>query len=176
MVSRWLSSCWSAVRAPGRKSSLAARLPGTRRPRLEVLEDRTVPSNIHLIDPPTFSLNGTTLTVEGKLAGLGNKDIRITVDATGTANFDVRNPAGNEAPGISKKVGGSTSVTVEAIAFDNGHFDFSIDVTLDTGTVDLPNPQWTATLNSVTFETVTITVTQLPNGKPVVLGTFDVTF
>jgi hypothetical protein len=174
MVTEWFRARLSAVLAPSRNSR-PAKSRGTQRPRLEMLEDRSVPSNIHLVGDPTFAVDGGTMTVEGKLAGLGNKDIKITVDAEGTATFDVRNPAGNEAPGITKKVNGSSSVIVEQTAFDNGHYDFSIDVTLNAGPVDLPNPQWTATLTGVTFESVSITVTQLPNGKPIDLGTFSFT-
>src|SRR5215217_3450752 len=110
MVSQWFKSL-SAVLTSTRKSRPASKRPGNFRPQMEVLEDRTVPANIHLIGDPTFSLAGTTLVVEGKLAGLGNKDIKIDIVAEGTVTYDVTNPAGNVAPGISKKVGGTNTIT-----------------------------------------------------------------
>jgi hypothetical protein len=173
MWSRLFKSRRSVVGEPRRTRNSPKKWPAAHRPELEMLEDRAVPANIHLVGDPTFTLVDGTLTVEGKLAGLGNKDIQIIVDAEGTATFDVRNPAGNVAPGISKKVDGSQSITVERTAFDNGHYDFSIDVTFDTGTLDLPNDQWTATLVGVDLEAVTITVSQIPKGQTV---TFDFTF
>jgi hypothetical protein len=173
MVSQWFKSL-SAVLTSTRKSRPASKRPGSFRPRMEVLEDRTVPANIHLIGDPTFSLVGTTLVVDGKLAGLGNKDIKIDVVAEGTATYDVTNPAGNEAPGISKKVGGSNTVTITKVQIEkNGNYVFSIGVNLNTN-VDLPNSQWTATLTSVTFESVSFSVTQ---GKTVVeFGPYEVSF
>jgi hypothetical protein len=135
MVSRWFDSCLNAVLAPRRKVRPAAKRPTTHRPRLEVLEDRTVPSNVHLIGDPTIAFNsGTnTLTVEGKLAGLGNQDFNIAVTVAGELNFDVRNPAGNVAPGITKKVNGFTDVTVDKSAIQNGNYNFTISIPITGG-------------------------------------------
>jgi hypothetical protein len=174
MVSRLFKSVRNAFLTPRRKASPPAKRPTTQRPRLEVLEDRTVPSNVHLIGEPTIAFNaGTnTLTVEGKLAGLGNKDFNIALTVAGEVRFDVSNPAGNEAPGITKKVNGATNVTVDKAAIQNGNYNFTISVPITGGTVALPNPQWTATFASANFD-VTIIVTQ---GRDTInLGTFDVT-
>jgi len=174
MMSRLLKSCLNAVLAPRRKSKPAAKRPASRRPRLEVLEDRTALSNVHLVGEPTLAFNPqtNTLTVEGKLAGLGNKDFTISVNVVGEVNFDVKNPAGNEAPGITKKVNGTTDVTIDKTAIQNGNYNFTISVPLSGGTVALPNPQWTATFVSGSFD-VTVVVTQ--GNDTVNLGTFDVT-
>jgi hypothetical protein len=174
MVARLFKSCLSAVLAPRRRSTPAAKRPTSQRPCLEVLEDRTVPSNVHLIGEPTVAFNSSTntLTVAGKLAGLGNKDFNIAVNVAGDVNFDVRNPAGNEAPGITKKVNGSTNVTVDKSAIQNGNYNFTITVPINVGTVELPNPQWTATFVSATFN-VGVVVTQ--GHDTINLGTFDVT-
>src|SRR5262245_20791987 len=139
MVSRLLKSCLNAVLAPRRKSNPAAKRSASQRPRLEVLEDRTALSNVHLIGVPTLAFNSqtNTLTVEGKLAGLGNKDFTIAVNVAGEVKFDVRNPAGNEAPGITKKVNGSTDVTVDKSAIQNGNYNFTISVPLNGGEVKL---------------------------------------
>jgi hypothetical protein len=174
MVSRLFKSCLNAVLAPRKKASPAAKRPATQRPRLEVLEDRTALSNVHLVGDPTVAFNaGTnTLTVEGKLAGLGNKDFTIAVTVAGEVNFDVRNPAGHEAPGITKKVNGFTDVTIDKSAIQNGNYNFSISVPVSGGTAALPNPQWTATFASAAFD-VTLVVTQ--GHDTVNLGTFHVT-
>jgi hypothetical protein len=174
MVPRWFDSCLNAVLAPRRKPSPAAKRLTTHRPQLEVLEDRTVPSNVHLVGDPTIAFNaGTnTLTVAGKLAGLGNQDFNIAVTVAGEVNFDVKNPAGNQAPGITKKVNGFTDVTIDKSAIQNGNYNFTISIPITGGTVELPNPQWTATFVSASFD-VTIVVTQGHN--TINLGTFDVT-
>ncbi|HYT94285.1 MAG TPA: hypothetical protein VEL76_36555 [Gemmataceae bacterium] len=153
---------------------MPAKRPTAQRPRLEVLEDRTALSNVHLVGEPTITFNASTdtLTVAGKLAGLGNKDFNIAVTVAGEVNFDVRNPAGHEAPGITKKVNGFTDVTISKSAIQNGTYNFSISVPIVGGTVALPNPQWTATFVSASFD-VTLVVTQ---GRDTInLGTFDVT-
>jgi hypothetical protein len=162
MVSRWFKSCRNTALAPRRRASQAAKGPATRRPLLEALEDRTALSNILLVGDPTVAFNaGTkTLTVEGKLAGLGNQDFNIAVTVAGEVKFDVRNPAGNEAPGITKKVNGFTEVTVVKSAIQNGNYNFTISVPIDVGTVKLPNPQWTATFVGASFDG-TIVVRQL---------------
>jgi hypothetical protein len=174
MVSRWFKSCVNAVLGPRRKARSPAWGLAAGRPKLEVLEDRTALSNVHLIGDPTIAFDAatSTLTVDGKLAGLGNKDFDIAVNAAGVVNYDVRNPAGNVAPGITKKVNGFTDVTVDKSAIQNGTYTFSISVPVSGGTVNLPNPQWTATFVSASFD-VTIVVTQ--GNATTDLGTFDVT-
>ena len=174
MIRGWVASFRNALLEPRRKNKPSLQRPTTHRPWLEVLEDRTALSNVHLIGDPTIAFNAATntLTVSGKLAGLGNKDFDIAVSVAGEVNFDVRNPAGNEAPGITKKVNGFTDVTVDKSAIQNGNYNFSISVPISGGTVDLPNPQWTATFASASFD-VTIVVTQ--GHDTINLGSFDVT-
>jgi hypothetical protein len=173
MLSRWFNARPRAVTEPRRKARPAPQRPLAHRPWLEVLEDRTALSNVHLIGAPTvaFDPHTSTVTVAGKLAGLGNQDFTISVAVAGEVNFDVRNPAGNVAPGITKKVNGSVDVTIDRSAIQNGNYNFTISVPIDT-TVNLPNPQWTATFVSASFD-VTIVVTQGHN--TVNLGTFEIT-
>jgi hypothetical protein len=169
MVPRWLTSSLSAVLAPRRKTR-----PAAHRPRVEGLEDRTALSNVHLVGDLSveFRPRTDTLTVSGKLAGLGNKDFDIAVSVTGEVHFDVRNPAGQEAPGITKKVNGFTDVTVDQSAIQNGTYTFTVSVPLNVGPLGLPNSQWTATFEGGTFD-VSVVVTQ---GKETTnLGTFQVT-
>jgi hypothetical protein len=64
---------------------------------------------------------------------LGDFDIAVTV--AGEVNFDVRNPAGNEAPGITKKVNGFTDVTIDKSAIQNGNYNFTIYAPMTGGTV-----------------------------------------
>src|SRR5262249_17432204 len=100
------------------------------------------------------------------------KDFDIAVNVAREVKFDVKNPAGNEAPGITKKVNGFTEVTVDKSAIENGNYNFSISVPIDVGTPDLPNPQWPATFVSATFD---VSIVVIQGHKATDLGTVTVT-
>src|SRR5262245_26026301 len=167
MLTSWLKSCLSAL-LPGPKPSPTRRTT-PRRPRLEALEDRCTPANVHLVGDLGVVFDGDAVTASGKLAGLGNKDFVITADLEGTASFTAHNPAGNPVPGISKKISGSTSQQVDQSAIQNGTYTFTIVVAIDVSPPQLPNPQWTAVLNSLSID-VSISVQQ--GNKTTDLGTF----
>src|SRR5262245_4613102 len=59
-------------------------------------------ANVHLIGEPEVTDLGEQVKVCLKLAGLGNKDVKITVAATGTATILGFNPGGNQPPGQNK--------------------------------------------------------------------------
>lgn len=123
-------------------------------------------ANVHFKKgSPTFTDNGTTLTGEGRLAGLGNEDVTITLTATGTATTTCTNPGGNAAPGQNPAdvtVSGGESIPEEEIK--NGNLAFSV-TTLEpeqptAEEAGCPNGNWTAEITDIEFDTATITVEQ----------------
>lgn len=132
-------------------------------------------ANVHFKDGPTFTDEGTTLSASGALAGLGNKDVTITLTATGTADdITCTNKGGNVAPGQNKpKVTtlGQTSIPVTEIK--NGNVAFEVETAepfVTAKQAGCPNNNWTATVNDVDFTSATITVVQ--GGKVVLKQTF----
>lgn len=59
-------------------------------------------ANVHLLGEPQVTDNGTTLTLCGTLAGLGNQDLTIRLTVTGSATATCESPGGNLAPGRNK--------------------------------------------------------------------------
>src|SRR5262245_37509319 len=124
---------------------------------------------------PTFRDNGTTLTVNGTLAGLGKEDVTITVQASGTASTVGFNRGGNSAPGQNIKVTATATTTIRASDISqNGEAFFSIETPpprQPTATeAGFPNNNWTAVITDVAFTSVTITVVQ--GGEVVLKQTF----
>jgi hypothetical protein len=122
-------------------------------------------ANVHLVGTPTFVDNGTTLTATGKLAGLGNKDISVTITAFGTATTVCRNPAGKVVPGINKKLTTTGTQTILASSFDkNGNVVFNVTSAvpkpLSAKEAGCPNNNWTATITDIDFSSATLTVRQ----------------
>jgi len=123
-------------------------------------------ANVHFVKGPTFTDNGTTLTTTGKLAGLGNEDIRITVSVTGIATkITCTNPGGNQAPGQNKPgVTASGTQTITRDEIKNGTVTISV-TTLEPAQLTpkqagCPNNRWTARIDDVRFTSATITVVQ----------------
>ena len=56
-------------------------------------------ANPHFVKGPTFSDLGTTLQATGSIAGLGNEDVTIVLDAVGVAEVTCTNKGGTQAPG-----------------------------------------------------------------------------
>ncbi|MEA2446672.1 MAG: hypothetical protein QOK47_309 [Actinomycetota bacterium] len=135
-------------------------------------------ANVHWKSGPTFSDQGTTLSVSGALAGLGNQDVTIKVTANGVAtSITCTNPAGKNAPGQNKpRVQSLGDLTVSRTEIKNGNVSFRLTTRdpaqLTAKQAGCPNNQWTAKINDVEFDDATITVVQ--GGKTVLQGTFDV--
>jgi hypothetical protein len=133
-------------------------------------------ANVHFVGDPTLTLNSNnTVTVGGKLAGLGNKDITITVEAVGTANVTLLNPAGHAAPGQNKfPIRSVGAVSIPKSEIKNGSVEFSVTTAplreISGTELGAPNDQWTVRINSVDFSRVTVTVVQ--GGKTVLSKTF----
>jgi hypothetical protein len=116
-------------------------------------------ANVHFVRGPDVTDNGVTLTVSGKLAGLGEGDITVIVNATGVASVECTNPGGNVAPGQDTTFAASGSVTLPASK--NGNLVFSVTTAVPViPSSACPNPQWTADATDVVFANGTVTVVQ----------------
>ena len=124
---------------------------------------------------PRFTDLGTTLRTCFSLAGLGNQDVTIIVSATGMISTTCTNPGGNVAPGQNRTpFRETTQVTIPSTQVKNGN----VSVCLTTQTpptpsaveAGCPNPNWSTRINSVDFETATVTVVQ--GGQTVLQRTF----
>ncbi|MDQ4024328.1 MAG: hypothetical protein M3217_02390, partial [Actinomycetota bacterium] len=122
-------------------------------------------ANVHFKDGPTFTDEGTTLSASGALAGLGNKDVTITLTATGTADsITCTNKGGNVAPGQNKpKVTTIGQQSIPVTEVKNGNVAFNVETAepfVTAKQAGCPNNNWTATVNDVDFTSATITVVQ----------------
>ena len=135
-------------------------------------------ANVHFVKGPTFTDNGTTLTTTGKLAGLGNEDLKITLSITGIATkITCTNPGGNQAPGQNKPgVTASGTQTISSDEIKNGSVNIRVTTLepaqLTAKQAGCPNNRWTATIDDVSFSTAEITVVQ--GGEVVLHETYRV--
>src|SRR4029453_12096399 len=127
-----------------------------------------VAASVHFVRGPVVTDAGVILVVEGKLAGLGEGDISVLVNATGIASVERTNPGGNVAPGQDTAVSTSGSITLPSAK--NGHLTFAGATAPPVGpdTPTCPNDQWSAGVTDVAFTGGTLTVIQ---GGEVVLTT-----
>lgn len=145
---------------------------------IALLASTALAANVHWKREPTFTDNGTTLTISGALAGLGNKDVTIKVVATGIAtDITCRNKGGNEAPGQNRpRVQSLGDIEISRTEIKNGNVSFKFTTNdpaqLTARQAGCPNNNWTATINDVSFGEATVTVVQ--NGEVVLKDTFDI--
>jgi hypothetical protein len=135
-----------------------------------------VAANVHLKSEPTITDLGEQLKVCVALAGLGNKDVTITVSATGSASVIGFSPGGNPAPGQNKfPVSTVASTTIPSRQIKNGTVSVCLTTPLvqapDATDAGFPNDNWDVVIDDVEFTQVTITVEQ--NGKVVLQTTLD---
>jgi hypothetical protein len=116
-------------------------------------------ANVHFVSGPTFDTSNGALTVSGKLAGLGNRDVTIVV--SGTATVTCTNRGGNVPPGQTETVSG----TVSNLRPENGTVTFSVTTAQVTDTC--PGPM----TPTATFTSATVQVYQ--NGRLVLQQSFS---
>ena len=131
--------------------------------------------NVHLKPPnraPTFVDQVLTLEAVGNLAGLGEGDVVITLNATANATATCTNPGGGtQPPGQNPapiSVQGTQAIPEGEIKNGNVSFDVktAAPVTPIPGAPGCPNPNWTENITDLSFTNATITVQQ-PAGSTV---------
>lgn len=137
---------------------------------LQELESRRLMANPHFVVDPVFTDRGTTLTASGSVAGLGNEDVTVVLNAQGTATIVCRNPAGHIAPGQTRDVDVSGSQTITDVK--NGRVNFNVTTVAPQAPADAcPNRKWTARVTNVDFNSATLIVQQ--GGEDVLTVTED---
>ena len=127
-------------------------------------------SQAHFVVDPTVVDNGTTLTVSGSVAGLGNGDVTATVNAQGTGTVVCTNPAGNIASGQTQDVNVSGSTVITDVK--HGSVTFSVTTIAPKAPANAcPNPKCTAAITDVQFSSATLIIAQ--SGQQVLTETFD---
>ena len=131
-------------------------------------------ANVHLIDEPEITDNGTTLTFCATLAGVGNQDLTIRLTTTGFATATCESPGGNLSPGQNKvPVTSTLTQVVRANEVKNGTVTFcstTREPRVGARAAGCPNDNWDADVTDVEFESATLTVVQ--GGRVVLRQTF----
>ncbi len=141
-----------------------------------VTSSAAVAGSVHFKKPsPTFSKDATTFAVTASginLSGLGNGDIKIDISATGSATALCQNPGGSSKVPGQNPVGVNVSGTVflPGNAIKNGSV---LGITATTAGVPTPttseagcpNSSWSVVGMTVSYTSVTLTISQDGNGN-----------
>ena len=129
-------------------------------------------ANVHLVGDLNVTDGGTFARACGKLAGLGNADVTITLTGSVTVEATCRNPAGKIAPGQAEQIV-TGSIHIRSTEVKNGSVSFCVrtqDPVCQTAKAcGCPNNNWSASIRDVEFNALILTVEQ--NGKVVLQET-----
>ena len=134
-----------------------------------LLATSALAQNVHLKggakSEPQFSDLGLALNATGALAGLGNGDVLITLDATANTVTSCTNNGGNMAPGQNPgdtDVTGSQSIPASEIKNGNVAFDVATEAPVSPvpGAPGCPNSNWREDIVGMDFHSATLTVEQ----------------
>jgi hypothetical protein len=118
-------------------------------------------ASLHFVGRVSFEVDANTLSVSGKVAGLGNQqEASFTLDAVGQAYFTCFNQGGNAAPG-QNPVTFAVSDTRILRSDKNGSIVFDFGVTANPSgdpAVLCPNANWRTRLDRVEFSSATLTI------------------
>jgi len=126
--------------------------------------------NVHLKGganaEPVFNDQGLTLSAASALAGLGNGDILVILNASANPTGQCCNPSGGcKVPGQNPapvQVTGSEAIPASEIK--NGSVNFAVVTEPPTtpipGAPDCPGSSWTENITGMSFTSATITVLQ----------------
>jgi hypothetical protein len=115
---------------------------------------------------PAFTDLGLSLQAVGELAGLGNGDVVISLTATANVTATCTNPSGaNQPPGQNPApISVSGSQAIPASEIKNGSLMFTVRTLAPNPTIsgapDCPNPNWTETIQDLSFTSAVIRVEQ----------------
>ncbi|SRR6266508_407551 len=118
---------------------------------------------------PSFTDGGLFLSASGALAGLGNGDVIVNLDATGNATATCTNPGS----GVHQPAGQnpapitvSGAIRIPEGEIKNGTTPFAVSTTGPEtpipGAPGCPNSNWIEDITDLAFTTATITVEQPP--------------
>jgi hypothetical protein len=133
-------------------------------------------SSVHFKKPlPTFSKDATTFAVTASginLSGLGSGDIKIDISAVGSATALCQNPGGSsKVPGQNPvAVNVSGTVFLPGNAVKNGTVSGVTATTAGVPTpttqqAGCPNSSWSVVGMTVSYTSVTLTISQDGNGN-----------
>jgi hypothetical protein len=138
---------------------------------LVVVASFTVPAfaAVNINKGPSFTDNGLYLSASGKLTGLGNTDIVVSLSATGHATATCTNPSGKkQPPGHNPSPVTLTGTqAIPASEIKNGNVNFNVRT--DTPVTPIPpsspdfacpGSNWVETITDVSFTGATLTVEQ----------------
>jgi hypothetical protein len=117
---------------------------------------------------PSLTDGGLFLDVVAAIAGLGNDDVRITIDATAIVDANCCNPGEQcKVPGQNPAlVGVQGEASFPADAIKNGNLEFDIPTIAPPaqvrGAPDCPNAGWTENILDLHFTSVLIRVEHPP--------------
>ena len=118
---------------------------------------------------PTCTDIGLQLRCTAEIAGLGNGDLTMSIQAGSLASVFCVSPGGNRAPGQNKTPGTvSGSTTIPNSQIKNGRARITAETTAPTtptaSQAGCPNNNWSTELSDVSFTNITVTISQAGSG------------